>query len=168
MEIQIPDFKTTDDNRSVLSNFKLLSRNWEDLKTYLEALTTNISDLVSHDIIQSIINQIILNINQYKNVLTISSIQIIGSTVVIQSGTENYSVERIDASTFKIFKSNDVNINQWNTIPVIININRTDTGDVIHPIITKNVGNGTVPAGAGAFQIVFNSPVDFDFNCVFI
>ena len=165
---QIPEFQKTDDNKSILSNLKLLSRNWEELKLFLEALLPNLSDILSDEVIQSILDKINININQYKNILPIKGTQVVDSIVQIAGGTTNYSVKRIDDSTFQIFKSDDLSMNKWDTSPIIININRTDTGDVIYPIITKNVGSGSVPKGAGAFKITFNSPIDFDFTCVFI
>ena len=166
--MQIPEFQIVDDNKSILSNFKLLSQNWLDLKKYLQSLSGNFADSLSEDIIQSIVDQIILNINQYKNVIPIYKNQAIGNTTQVNTSNTNYLVKRTNENAFQISKSSDVNTNQWDTCPLIINVHRTDNGDLIYPIISKNVGNGNIPQGAGAFKITFSNPIDFDFTCVFI
>jgi hypothetical protein len=168
MQLKIPEIQIVDDNKTILSNFKLLSQNWENLKEYLRYLSENFNDLISEDVIQSILDKIILNINQYKFIISINKDQIIGDVVQFNTANTNFSVKRIDATSFQISKTNDTGSNQWNTIPLIINVHRTDTRDVIYPIITKNVGNGSAPPGAGAFKITFSNPVEFNFTCVFI
>lgn len=149
---QIPQFNEISKETSVITNFLLLDENWKNLSIYLKSLNDNLGSVITESLINSIIEAIKNNINQYKKVLPISYNMNISESVNI----DEFVVTKISDNNIKIEKYNSPN---WETTPLIIQCHLTNTSQVVRPTIIKL---------QGFISILFDEKISDNFTVIFI
>lgn len=144
---EIPDFKYSDINKSVLSNLKIHDNNWSEIKEFLELLLPFFNQID----IEYLIQEVLRNIQTVKIRLDVSHVIAIGNSVVIG----NYTVTRTASNEFEIV--NNVELEDWDTSQIFVDVVYSVSKQVIRPIIVKN---------GHILEINFNSNIENDFYIV--
>lgn len=124
----IPEFGKTDNNKSVLSNFKILDQNWKKLKKYLAHLEQEIGD-ISHEIdLETLIQSVLDNINSKKMKFELDP-NINESTPSVNG--VDYRLTKIDNDTIQISRINS----DWDLSQALFQCKSKVTGEVVYPNI---------------------------------
>lgn len=124
----IPEFGKIDNDKSVLSNFKILGQNWEKLKKYLARLEQEIGD-ISHEIdLETLIQSVLDNINSKKMKFELDP-NINESTPSVNG--VDYRLTKIDNDTIQISRING----DWDLSQALFQCKAKLTGEVVYPNI---------------------------------
>jgi predicted acylesterase/phospholipase RssA len=158
----VPEFNKTDKNSTVITNFMLQQENWENLRKFLEALIANLGDVITTDLLDSIIDTIFSNLNQYKKNIVVEPYNMTdGQQLSFTIGSEVYYILKMSSQSFRITKDSP---EVWNTHNLIIQVSLIDDLLVQNTAITP-----LIKKFENYFEIHFDSSVnDVKLSLLFI
>lgn len=124
----IPEFGKIDNNKSVLSNFKILDQNWTRLKSYLASLEEEIGEISQEIDLNTLIQSVLDNINSKKIKFELNP-NITDSTPTVNG--VDYILTRIDNDTMEISRTNGV----WDLSQALFQCKAKVSGEVVYPNI---------------------------------
>ena len=130
----VPEFGKIDNNKSVLSNFKILDQNWENLKKYLIKLEEEIGSISQEIDLETLIQSVLENINSKKIKFELNP-NINESTPSVNG--VDYILTKISNDTMQIERTNDV----WDLSQALFQCKVKLTGEVVYPniqVISEN------------------------------
>ena len=130
----VPEFGKIDNNKSVLSNFKILDQNWENLKKYLTKLEEEIGSISQEIDLETLIQSVLENINSKKIKFELNP-NINESTPSVNG--VDYILTKISNDTMQISRTNGV----WDLSQALFQCKVKLTGEVVYPniqVISEN------------------------------
>lgn len=130
----IPEFGKIDNNKSVLSNFKILDQNWEKLRKYLLGLEEEIDNISQEIDLETLIQSVLDNINSKKIKFELNPNNS-NSTPSING--VDYTLTKIGNDTMEIARTNGV----WDLSQALFQCKSKVTGEVVYPniqVISEN------------------------------
>lgn len=151
----IPEFGKIDQNKSVLSNFKILDQNWEKLKKYLLGLEEEIGSISQEIDLETLIQSVLENINSKKMKFELNP---------SYSERAPYTVNGVDYRLVKT--SNDtIEISRidgdWDLSQALFQCKTKVSGEVVYPNIQVISENNNYK-----LNITFNNWVDTIYDLV--